>query len=144
MSFLFVHLCLQRIFARDGSYEQFETESLPSARWWAHHSSISPDGWELVLDRVVKASWDTPTELFFDQRVVVLPRRRKAFYVHSGLPDDLGVQYQSYREEDVVAENEHLLVLPGLGHTVRGGSEEWDGGMLVSTSASSNAQHNIL
>jgi hypothetical protein len=71
------------------------------------------------VDKVVKASWDTPTEIFFDKKVTLLPRSRKAFYVHSGLPDDLGIQYQSYREEDVVAENEHLLVLPGLGHTVR-------------------------
>lgn len=55
----------------------------------------------------------------FNKKVTVLPRKRQAFYVHSGLPDDLGIQYQSYDEDEVVAENEHLMVLPGLGHTVR-------------------------
>jgi hypothetical protein len=71
------------------------------------------------VDTVVKASWDSPSEIFFNKKVTVLPRDRKAFYVHSGLPDDLGIQYQSYHEDDIVAESEHLLVLPGLGHTVR-------------------------
>lgn len=71
------------------------------------------------MDKVVKASWDTPSEIFFDEKVKLLPRHRKAFYVHSGLPDDLGIQYQSYQEDDIVAENEHMLLLPGLGHTVR-------------------------
>ena len=109
----------QRIFTRDGSYEDFETEPDPSGgRWWAHHAGISPDGWNLVVDKVVKASWDTPTELTFDKKVTVLPRQRRAFYIHSGLPDDLGIQYQSYAEDDVVAESEHILLLPGLGHTV--------------------------
>lgn len=47
-----------------------------------------------------------------------MPGSRRAFYLHSGLPDDLGIQYQSYGEDDIVAEDEHVLVWPGLGHTV--------------------------
>ena len=66
----------------------------------------------------MKASWDTPSEVHFDKKVTVLPRKRQAFYIHSGLPDDLGIQYQSYNEDDVVAESDHLVILPGLGHTV--------------------------
>lgn len=46
-------------------------------RWWAHHSSISPDGWSLVVDKVVKASWDTPSEISLDEVVTILPRSRK-------------------------------------------------------------------
>ena len=58
----------------------------------------------------------------------------RALYVHSALPDDLGLQYQTTRqgggyggggrgrgyggaENVVVDEDEHLALLPGLGHT---------------------------
>lgn len=44
-------------------------------------------------------------------------------YCHSGLPDDLGIQYQSYSKTDIVAEDDYLRLLPGVGHT---GSEPFD------------------
>lgn len=47
----------------------------------------------------------------------MLPHSRHGFYCHSSLPDDLGIQYQSYAQDDVVAEDEYVRVLPGLGHT---------------------------
>jgi hypothetical protein len=43
--------------------------------------------------------------------------------VHSNLPDDLGIQYNSFGEHHVVAKDEHISVLPGLGHT---GSSPFD------------------
>ena len=49
---------------------------------------------------------------------MILPHSRRGLYVHSGLPDDLGIQYQSYAKSDVVAEDEHVVLHPGLGHTV--------------------------
>ena len=47
----------------------------------------------------------------------MLPHSKHGFYCHSSLPDDLGIQYQSYAQDDVVAEDEYVRVLPGLGHT---------------------------
>lgn len=59
----------------------------------------------------------------FDKPVKILPHQIRALYCHSGLPDDLGIQYQSYQKHDVVAEDEHIVILPGLGHT---GAEPFD------------------
>lgn len=53
----------------------------------------------------------------------MLPHQRKALYCHSSLPDDLGIQYQSYRKSDIVASDEFIALHPGLGHT---GSEPFD------------------
>lgn len=39
--------------------------------------------------------------------------------MHSSLPDDLGIQYQSYPEGSIVAEDDRIVIFPGLGHTVR-------------------------
>jgi hypothetical protein len=55
--------------------------------------------------------------------VKLLPHQRRALYCHSGLPDDLGIQYQSYSKRDVVAADQFLTIWPGLGHT---GSEPFD------------------
>lgn len=48
----------------------------------------------------------------------MLPGQKIALYLHSGLPDDLGIQYQSYNKNSIVAEDEHIILYPGLGHTV--------------------------
>ena len=54
------------------------------------------------------------------QAVTLLPGETLGIYCHSALPDDLGIQYQSYRSEnDVVAASQHLMMFPGLGHTSR-------------------------
>lgn len=47
----------------------------------------------------------------------ILPHRRRGLYCHSSLPDDLGIQYQSYTKHSIVAEDQFIQVLPGLGHT---------------------------
>lgn len=38
-------------------------------------------------------------------------------YCHSSLPDDLGIQYQSYGRTAIVAEDDCISIHPGLGHT---------------------------
>ena len=57
-------------------------------------------------------------QIMFRKPIVILPGSTCAIYIHSSLPDDLGLQYQSYRRGDVVADDEHLTIFPGLGHTV--------------------------
>ena len=79
--------------------------------------------WTLVADRVMNPSWDRACNIRFDTPLTMLPRSTCGIYIHSSLPDDLGIQYQSYREGDTVAQSEHLVILTGLGHT---GSEPFD------------------
>jgi hypothetical protein len=47
----------------------------------------------------------------------------RALYCHSSLPDDLGIQYQSYAQNAIVAQDDFVSILPGLGHT---GNEPFD------------------
>ena len=53
----------------------------------------------------------------FNTPFTMQPHSKHGFYCHSSLPDDLGIQYQSYGKDDVVAQDEFITVLPGLGHT---------------------------
>ena len=49
-------------------------------------------------------------QIKFDQPVTLLPHSQRGLYCHSSLPDDLGIQYQSYQsKESIVAENEVCL-----------------------------------
>ena len=52
-----------------------------------------------------------------DEPFRMLPHSKHGFYCHSALPDDLGIQYQSYAQTEVVAEDECITLWPGLGHT---------------------------
>ena len=45
----------------------------------------------------------------------MLPHTRRGFYCHSGLPDDLGIQYQSYPTKDtVVAQVINFCIYPSI------------------------------
>lgn len=58
------------------------------------------------------------TQITFDEAVKLLPGSKVGVYIHSSLPDDLGIQYQSYTQgTDIVGLSEHLVIWPGLGHT---------------------------
>jgi hypothetical protein len=92
-------------------------------RWWRIHFVVlrgtDPLRYPLVLQCSACLCEYSVSQIVLDRPVRILPRGKRAFYLHSGLPDDLGIQYQSYSEDDIVAEDEHVLVWPGLGHTVR-------------------------
>jgi hypothetical protein len=55
--------------------------------------------------------------------VKLSPYQKRALYCHSSLPDDLGIQYQSYAANDVIASDDYITLRPGLGHT---GNEPFD------------------
>jgi hypothetical protein len=74
-------------------------------------------GWDLVAQVDCLPSWDKPYEVVFSKPVRLLPHSRHGFYCHSALPDDLGIQYQSYGKDDIVAEDDSITIYPGLGHT---------------------------
>lgn len=47
------------------------------------------------------------SQIKFNQPVTLLPHQQRGLYCHSSLPDDLGIQYQSYQsKESIVAANE--------------------------------------
>ena len=112
-----------RIFARVGPWEDEKAEPMPGQIWWAHREKVSQRGWVRVADQFCRPSWDKPVEIKFDIPVKLLPHQRRGLYCHSGLPDDLGIQYQSYPKEACIAQDNMITVLPGLGHT---GSEPFD------------------
>jgi hypothetical protein len=71
-----------------------------------------------------QASWDEPVRIQLARPVRILPGGCSAIYIHSSLPDDLGIQYRSTAAPDeVTLDNDHLRIMPGLGHT---GSRPFD------------------
>lgn len=111
------------IFARDSPWEEGKIEHGPSPHWWAHTESLSRSGWHQIAKLNCSPAWDKCFEIKFQTPVVLQPYMRRGLYVHSSLPNDLGIQYQSYSKEDIIAEDDCLQLLPGLGHT---GSRPFD------------------
>lgn len=112
-----------RIYARDRPWSVDNSSAGMSQQYWAYRQLLSRDGWTLVADQVCRPSWDRLTEIKLDVPLCLLPHERKALYCHSGLPDDLGIQYQSYERGRIFAKDEHISLIAGLGHT---GSEPFE------------------
>jgi hypothetical protein len=112
-----------RVYARDRPWSADNSSAGMSQQYWAYRQLLSKDGWTLVADQVCRPSWDRLTEIKLDIPLCLLPHERKAIYCHSGLPDDLGIQYQSYERGRIFAKDEHISLIAGLGHT---GSEPFE------------------
>jgi hypothetical protein len=89
-----------RVFAKmDGGWKKDESSD-GHGHYWAEVQAVCTNGWVEVADVECQPQWDRPCAIPLDQRfsdgLVVLPHRTIALYVHSGLPDDLGIQYQSF------------------------------------------------
>jgi len=108
-----------QVFARNRAWDSGSRDPSSPAHWWAHRESLSRDGWIRVADQFCRPSWDKPIEILFQVPVILLPHEKRAIYCHSGLPDDLGIQYQSYQKGDIIAEDGIIALHPGLGHTVK-------------------------
>ena len=107
-----------KILARDRPWEEkFPDEQVSNGcHWWAYSEKVSRRGWAIVASRDCAPSWDKASEIELNPPVVILPYQRRGFYCHSELPDDLGVQYNTYSKDAVVCEDEHICVTAGLGH----------------------------
>lgn len=107
-----------RVFSRSKSWDARENEPVTnSGHWWAYRENVSKQGWASVGDQFCAASWDRPVEIVLHTPVTLLPHQTMGFYCHSALPDDLGIQYQSYNKDAIVAEDEYIQISPGVGHT---------------------------
>ena len=99
---------------------------------WAVGYNLSTTGWTLVHDAHVAPSWNAATEIRLHVPVHVLPHHTRALFVHSDLPDDLGVQYMDTRAyrgaapgaEEVCGQDAAVRLLSGLGFT---GSAPFEG-----------------
>ena len=86
--------------------------------WNNINDVLSAEDWKEVGCQRLAAAWNGTRELVLDAPVRIMPGETRGFYVHSGLPDDLGIQYQSYHgQEELVARDQFLTVIPGIGHT---------------------------
>lgn len=108
-----------RIFARECTWrdDEEETERRTVFTGWGHHYEMNERGWALVHDEQLPPSWNTAREVRLQQPVRIMPHHTRALFVHSNLPDDLGIQYQEWRPADVVAADDTVQILPGLGFT---------------------------
>lgn len=110
-----------RIFCRDRPWKESEAnipDSYYARRHYGSRESISRTGWSLVCDMPnLQASWDKHHEIILDRPIHLLPHSCHGIYIHSDLPDDLGIQYQSYGKDSIVAQDDHISIYPGMGHT---------------------------
>lgn len=106
-----------RIYGRNVSWKQ-----------GTHHNHNSPStlGWRLLSDLTCRPSWDRNCQIPIQNQFTLLPHTIAGIYIHSSLPGDLGIQYQSYPLSTTVAENEFLRMTPGLGHACREACEPFD------------------
>ena len=106
-----------RIFIRDRPWAKDNDDNDEARHYWAYRTPLSTTGWTVVHDSLQTPSWDKPIEIKFDSPLIIYPHERKAIYCHSSLPDDLGIQYQSYQKGQIFARDEHIALIAGLGHT---------------------------
>jgi len=60
---------------------------------WGHgYDVVDQSHWEQIAARYCAPSWDVPAEIVFDRPVRIKPGQIRALYIHSALPDDLGIQ----------------------------------------------------
>jgi hypothetical protein len=109
-----------RIFARAGSWRGDTADHAARliATGWGQRYDLDATGWALVADEECAPSWDIAREIRLSTPVRILPHHTRALFIHSNLPDDLGIQYQTYRGlNDILARDDHCVMLPGLGFT---------------------------
>jgi hypothetical protein len=119
-----------RVFAmRSGPWHQGQfQQKIRRCGWNNANDVIDRQDWEEVGCQRLPAAWDGTRELKLSKPVRICPGHSRGFYVHSGLPDDLGIQYQSYGDEhDIVVEDDFLTVHPGIGHTGSHAFENYHG-----------------
>ena len=113
------------VFATGESWHHGQFERLVSRCGWNNSNNVlEQDAWVLVGSELLTAAWDGTRELKLDIPINIRPGATRGVYIHSGLPDDLGIQYQSYySKDDVVGQDNFLKITPGIGHT---GSEPFE------------------
>ena len=109
-----------RVFARPCSWKgpvEGDVENWTVHTGWGARYDIDTSLWAQVADETCQPSWDVAREIKLAVPVTVRPHHTIGLFVHSALPDDLGIQYQTYNRQAPFAEDAHCALLPGLGFT---------------------------
>ena len=106
-----------RVFARTCSWKGDDVAARTVNTGWGTRYDFDHRHWEQVAEEECAPSWDTAREVRLAHPVHVLPHHTRALFVHSSLPDDLGIQYQSYHSVEPFAQDPLMTLLPGLGFT---------------------------
>mmetsp|Transcript_12713 Transcript_12713/g.24117 ORF Transcript_12713/g.24117 Transcript_12713/m.24117 type:complete len:425 (-) Transcript_12713:125-1399(-) len=106
-----------RVFARQRPWAGDGIQTCSSTSVWGRRYEMDPTEWKMVANVECSPSWDKCHRIELDSPLVLLPGQRRGLYVHSNLPNDLGIQYQSYSRNTPFAQSEHVTLHPGLGHT---------------------------
>lgn len=92
----------------------------------------SKAGWTRVAGGVEEPCWRGSRELRFVEPVVVPVGARVALYVHSTLPHDRGIMYQSFHSyETPICRDSNLCIYPGearVGHVAFMDEEQHENG----------------
>jgi hypothetical protein len=117
-------LGLVRVFACEGPWNSgTDRATVRPGMYQRSDYGVRPEDWELLTEELCQPSWDVPRPVVLAVPIVLTPYETRGAYVHSALPDDLGIQYTGHqrrrqmRLDTPVAQDEHILVTPGLGHT---------------------------
>ena len=116
-------LGLVRIFASEGPWDGGREQEQESRRYGRSDYGVAPEDFEILTEELCQPSWDVARPVELQCTLTLRPFQTRGVYLHSALPDDLGIQYSGHQRrrqlqrDTPVAENDHLLVTPGLGHT---------------------------
>ena len=99
------------------SYRGGVQRAVARSGWGNANDMIDPSRWELVARVQQPASWHKRAEILLQTPVRVLPGTAVGIYIHTNAENDGGLIYQSCARSDRLGSSEHLVLLPGLGHT---------------------------
>lgn len=72
--------------------------------------------WACIYDSQHKPAWEHPSNVIFQDPVIIAPEATCAFYIHSDCRTDRGLMYRSCRKS-VVFDDQFLAITRGFAHT---------------------------
>ncbi len=104
--------------ARDGWCDVGDVQRAVARSGWGNaNDMIDSSRWDLVARARHSPSWNACVEIVLDKPVRILPGSAAGIYIHTDVENDGGLIYQSCARSDVLGGNDHISILPGLGHT---------------------------
>ncbi len=104
--------------ARDGWCDTGDLQRAVARSGWGNaNDMIDSSRWDLVARARHSPSWNACVEIVLDRPVRILPGSVAGIYIHSNIENDGGLIYQSCARSDALGGDDHITILPGLGHT---------------------------
>ena len=91
-------LGLIRIYASEGPWNSgTDRATVRPGMYQRSDYGVRPADWELLTEELCAPSWDVPRAVELAVPIVLTPYETRGVYVHSALPDDLGIQYTGHQ-----------------------------------------------